>query len=100
MPCSLRIAGFIGLPCAPQSTVVGCHVGSLGKGTATKVSDLSIAAGCSTCHDLIDGRDNRIDYIRKHYPLALGEQVLRAVNETQARWVEMGLLTAQGQEVI
>lgn len=100
MPCALRLAGFIGMPCAPQTTVVGAHIGSLGKGTATKVSDLSVAAACVTCHDLYDGRDARGAFIREKYPMAFGERVLAAVQETQARWVERGLLTAEGQEVI
>lgn len=101
MDCTLRIASFIpGHSCAPQATVVPCHVGRLGRGTATKVSDLSVAAGCRACHDLIDGRDKRLWEIMDRYPAAFVERVMLGVFETQAQWVGLGLLSAPGMEIV
>lgn len=100
MPCTLRIGTFIGLPCSGQNTVVGAHIGSMGKGMSTKVSDLSVVAACMTCHDLYDRRSPGGTVIRDRYPAAFGERVLGALQETQARWVEMGLLTAKDQETV
>lgn len=103
MPCTLRIASFIpGGHCADQSTVVGCHIDrSIGKGMGTKVSDLFVAAGCFHCHNILDGRDRKgLDYITEHYPTAMVERMLKGLCETQARWVGMGLLHADGMEVI
>ena len=37
----------------PETTVL-CHLG--GGGMATKQSDYKAAFGCSSCHDLVDGR--------------------------------------------
>ena len=90
MPCTLRIASFIGLPCAPDATCVGCHLPVFGKGVNTKTSDLYVVSGCATCHDLIDGRDRRIDFIQQKYPAALVERMLMAMCETQARHLMLG----------
>lgn len=92
MPCTLRIAGFVGLPCAAQSTNVMCHMPVHGKGVATKVSDLHMACGCAACHDLLDGRDARGPVIRERYPHAFWEQLFKAHAETLSRWVAMGLI--------
>lgn len=103
MPCALRIASFVpGGRCADPATVVPCHIDrSIGKGMGTKVSDLFVAAGCIHCHDILDGRDRAgRDYILQHYPTALMERVLKGLCETQARWIGMGLLHADGMEVI
>lgn len=100
MPCALRISSFVpGHRCAPRDTVVPCHIGKVGKGMGTKVSDLAVAAGCLHCHDLLDGRDNRVEWILKHYPAAFWEQVLRGLIETQARWVQMGLICREMEVV-
>lgn len=102
MPCTLRVSSFIPTRrCAHQTTVVPCHIPTIGKGIGTKVSDLFVAAGCIHCHDIIDGRDRKgADYIAAHYPTALMERLLRGMCETQARWVGMGLLTVEGMEVL
>jgi hypothetical protein len=53
-PCTLEIAGQ---PCAPRETVVLAHIPIPGNhGAALKPDDLCAAYGCSTCHDLLDGR--------------------------------------------
>ena len=100
MPCSLRLASFGGMSCASQKTVVGCHVGSVGKGMSTKVSDLMVAAGCATCHDLLDRRNREGMNLADRYPAAWPSQILRAVAETQARLVEMGIIVVLGAKVL
>ena len=103
MPCALRISSFIpGWSCADPATVVPCHIDmTIGKGMSTKVSDLFVAAGCAHCHDLIDGRDRKgRDYITANYPTAMVERILKGMAETQARWVDMGLLHANGMTVV
>lgn len=99
MPCALRLATFIGQPCAPQSTVVGAHLPVVGgKGMGTKVSDLEIVAACVTCHDLLDGRDHRGLAIREREPVAFHLQLIRAGAETRARLVEAGVIRVEGAE--
>lgn len=103
MPCALRVSSFVpGHKCAPQETVVGCHLDrSIGKGIGTKVSDLYAIAACSNCHDILDGRDNaRRDFILAKYPTAYLDRVIRGLTETQARWVDMGLLEGQDWEIV
>lgn len=100
MPCTLRIASFIGLPCAPDATCVGCHLPVFGKGVNTKVSDLFTVSGCQTCHDLLDGRDRRIDFIQQKYPAALVERMLMAMCETQARQVGLGNITGPDWRIV
>lgn len=100
MPCSLRIGTFIGLPCAGHDTVVGAHVGSLGKAMGSKVSDLFIVAACQTCHDLIDRRDSRWEILADKYPAAVIERVLAGLQETQSRWIQIGAILVPDAEII
>lgn len=100
MPCTLRIAGFIGLPCMPQTTTVMCHLPVHGKGVSTKVSDLHMACGCAICHALLDGQDQRGLKLRELYPHAFWEQLFKAQAETMSRWVMAGLITGSDWEVI
>lgn len=101
MPCDLRIGTFIGLPCSPQDTVVGAHPPIWGKGTGTKVSDISIIAGCFLCHQLLDWeRDPRGAVIVEKYPHAFWEQMFKAQNATQARLVGMGLIVVPGARIV
>lgn len=92
MPCTLRLATFIPAPCAHRDTVVGCHLPVFGKGVATKVSDLFVAAGCLTCHDMLDGRDPRGREMARLYPSLWHERIMLALCETQAHWLDAGLL--------
>lgn len=93
MPCSLRVASFVGLPCSGNHTVVGCHLPVLGRGVATKATDLAVAFGCQTCHDIIDGRNqNAREVILANYPGAYYERLLSALVETQARLVALGII--------
>lgn len=92
MPCCLRIAGFVGLPCSGRETNVMAHLPVHGKGIATKTSDLHMACGCGLCHDLLDGRDPRGLVIMEKYPRAVFQRLLLASAETLSRWVALGLI--------
>lgn len=102
MPCTLRIASFVpGMSCSGRDTVVPCHCGNVGKGMSTRVSDMTIAAGCHTCHDILDGRrENERDYIMEKYPAAVMHRIMSGVFETQAMLVEAGLIVVPGAEII
>lgn len=99
-PCSLRVSSFYpGHTCAPASTVVGCHLGNVGKGIATKTTDLAVAAGCANCHDIIDGRDiARRNFIEERYPAAYANRLLLGLIETHARLVADGIITVEGYQ--
>lgn len=100
-PCTLRLASFGGMQCAPQNTVVPCHLDGMGgKGAGTKVSDLFVAAGCFVCHQLIDRRDPRGMKLAQLYPAAWAHQIHRAHCETLAYWVQDGLIHIEGAEII
>lgn len=92
MPCTVRLAGFVGIRCGARGTNVMAHLPTHGKGVATKVSDLHMACACGVCHDLVDMRDPRGAMIREKYPHAFWEQMFRAATETQSRWVALGLI--------
>jgi hypothetical protein len=89
MPCCLRVTSLVpGRSCAGQDTVVPCHLPTIGKGMATKVSDLFCAAGCLHCHDIVDGRDKAgAAYIMDHAPTAFMERLMRGHHETISRIV-------------
>lgn len=99
-PCALRVASFFpGHTCAPQATVVGCHVGNIGKGMATKTTDLAVAAGCLHCHDIVDGRDiARRNWIEDRYPAAYAHRLLVGLIETHARLAADGIIMVEGAE--
>lgn len=98
MPCTLRIAGFLGQPCSGSDTVVGCHLPVIGKGMSAKVSDLFVAAGCFTCHTILDGKLGV--ELRHRYPAAYAERLLLALCETQARHVMAGLIEVPDMEIV
>jgi hypothetical protein len=101
-PCTLRIASFIpGRKCSGSDTVVGCHLPTIGKGVATKVTDLAVVAGCLTCHDIIDGRDiaGRA-YLMQNYPAAVQARMTDALVETHARLVAAGYEWGTDWEVV
>ena len=102
MPCTLRIASFLpGGKCSPQDTVVGCHLPTIGKGIATKVTDLAVVAGCHACHDLVDGRDmSGRAYLMSHYPAAVQARMTDALVETHARLIAAGYVWGEDWEII
>lgn len=68
----------------PETTVLA-HIPSEWKGAGIKSPDFSAAFACSACHDHFDQRR-----------LSKGDSnfyALRGLQRTQAKWVEMGLLT-------
>lgn len=100
-PCTVRVASMIpGHTCAPQSTVVGCHLPVIGKGIGTKVTDLAVVAGCHHCHMLLDGVDERVSALIAQYPAAYHMRLLNALVETQAMLARDGILSAVDGEII
>lgn len=100
--CTLRLASFIpGRTCSHPSTVCGCHLPTIGKGIATKVTDLAVAAGCKACHAILDGPDKAgREYIAKHYPTAAQARITDALVETHARLIAAGYEWGKDWEVI
>lgn len=80
--CTLRIPGVCNFN--PETTVL-CHLPCGQKGMGMKSPDNMAIMACSNCHDRLDGRGNGdvIDW----------RDVLRALAETQAYWIEKGLMT-------
>lgn len=100
IPCNLRISSFIpGHTCSSQSTNVMCHLPVFGKGHNTKVSDMFMACGCQHCHDLLDGRDRRIEYIIEKHAAAYNERLLHAYCETLGWWQFLELVTFPNEGV-
>jgi hypothetical protein len=77
--CTLRIPGVCN---QNPETVVLCHSNRLehGKGMGIKADDKYACFGCSSCHDVLDGRANRPDGLSHD---GLQEIFDRAMNETQ-----------------
>lgn len=99
MPCTLRIASFLGIPCAPQETVVGAHVTSFGKGMGTKETDLALAAACVTCHDLADMRDDRWHILADRYGAAVEARIRGGILETLSMQLFAGNITVKGAKI-
>jgi len=93
-PCAVRLP----MVCTfnPAQTVLA-HLPGIGKGMSTKGSDIHAAFACAACHDGIDRRVPQPAHLRDSIIL---DAMLRGLAETQARWVEMGLLTAKDSETI
>lgn len=100
MPCSLRIASFLGRPCS--GSIMAVHLDMVGgKGIGTKVSDLAVAAGCDACHRLLDGRDGAgWSALMEGNRAAVLDRCIRGLAETQARLLEAGIITVKGGKLI
>lgn len=84
--CTLRIPGVC---CYDRETTVIAHLPVPGfKGMATKVPDVFAVMSCHTCHAQLDQRRWEVD------PM----DMLRALAETQMKWLEMGLLRVEGMK--
>lgn len=83
--CTLRLPGICNFD--PATTVL-CHLPVMQRGIAIKSPDLASCFGCSSCHDAIDGR---VPYKTD------ARDLLRAMTETQMRWLDMGLLIVAGE---
>lgn len=82
--CSLRLPGVCNHN--PETTVLA-HVPCGQRGIGLKGPDLVAVFACSACHDALDGRSrHEVD----------GWDVIRALAETQVRWVQMGLVEVAG----
>jgi len=85
-PCTLNTPWCNNNP----ETTVFCHLNEsfAGKGAGQKADDLFGFFGCSTCHDVYDGR------IDKGMKFDADESwcVLRAVCLTQRRLLDMGII--------
>jgi len=68
-------------------TVVFCHAPSESKGMAIKSEDWWGADGCSSCHDIVDGR-MRTDIDRAEVEYCF----LRGIHRTIKRRIEQGLI--------
>lgn len=79
--CSLRLGN-----CSSNETVVLCHIGR-DKGVGMKCGDHFAVYGCSNCHDIIDGRA-KSDFTKDQ----INTEKLRALEETQKKLIEKGLL--------
>ena len=82
--CTLMIPGVCNRDTA---TVVLCHSNALadGKGMGLKAPDTAACFGCSACHDVLDGRAPRPDWLsyetlqtQFHYARERTHEVLRA----------------------
>ncbi len=73
----------------PQTTVL-CHSnrGADGKGRGIKAGDDHACFGCSSCHDVLDGRAPRKGGLTKEM---VEVEFDRAVEETQAILARMGI---------
>ncbi len=63
--CTLQIEGVCNYN---QETTVWCHSNKLehGKGMGTKANDVYGCYGCSSCHDVLDGRAKRPAWMNKN----------------------------------
>lgn len=80
--CTLRLPGTCNFN--PETTVLA-HLPCGQKGMGMKSPDNMAIFCCSACHDVLDGRarGEPIDY----------QDVLRALAETQAVWIDQRLMT-------
>ena len=101
-PCTLRIASFLaGRRCRGPETTVLAHLPVWGKGMSTKVTDLAGAYSCSTCHDLIDGRDaSGHAYLMENFEAAVVGRMLHGLTETHALMLADGVIQIPGAELV
>lgn len=84
-PCLIRAPSYCN---GNPETSVWCHLRLIGiSGTGLKSADLLGAIGCSSCHDLVDGR-TQTDLSYEQRRLLLLEGMAR----TQAMLIRRGLL--------
>lgn len=79
--CSLRLGH-----CSSPETVILAHIGNL-RGMGMKCADWMAVYSCSNCHDIIDRRATSL-FTKEE----LGYEKLRALEETQLKLFEKGLL--------
>jgi len=79
--CSLRLG-----QCSSNETVILAHIGK-NRGWAIKCGDHFAVYACSNCHDIIDGRAKS-----QFGVLELDSEKLRALEETQGKLIQKGLM--------
>lgn len=84
--CTFNIAGVCNYD---NQTVVFCHLPFAERGIGQKVTDLCGAYGCSSCHDVVDGRANA-------FVDDLNWYMVRALVRTQERLFDKGILSIKG----
>lgn len=83
--CTVRLVGICNFD--PATTVLA-HLPCGQRGVAMKGPDNMAVFACSACHDAIDGRRRGVE--------VAGEDLLRALAETQQAWMRGGLMTLKG----
>ncbi|NAX44819.1 MULTISPECIES: nuclease domain-containing protein [unclassified Vibrio] len=84
--CTLRLVGICNFN--PETTVFA-HIGKR-RGMGIKCADYFGIYACSSCHDVIDSRVNS-DYTKDQ----LAYEELRALEETQEKLIEKGMLVVE-----
>ena len=82
--CTLRIVGVCNFN---RETVVLCHLSEFGGGKSFKAPDIAAVYGCSSCHDVLDGRVQHAGFQEERY-----WYTTRALIETHQSMHERGLL--------
>jgi hypothetical protein len=85
--CTLRIVGACNFD--PATTVLA-HLPCGQKGMGMKGFDIIAVYACSACHDRLDFRVKGDDIDAR--------DLLRALAETQADWIQSGLMTIKGMK--
>ena len=84
--CQIRIPGFCNFD---PATSVLCHIRLAGvTGAGQKAPDLLAAIGCSSCHELVDGRISTDQWTADRIDKWFYEGVFR----TQVLWLKMGVV--------
>jgi hypothetical protein len=86
--CTIRIPGICNFD---PDTVVHCHINTKFKGTALKSPDIFGFRGCSSCHDVIDGRNIG----HKHKVMELKLWAYDAVIETQKQLMDEDIINVK-----
>lgn len=86
-PCCLQIHPFCN---GNPETVVLCHLPSTSKGISFKSPDWMGVYGCSSCHDVIDGRAKH-DLPKEE----IMRSMLRALERTWRIMIDEGLITVR-----
>lgn len=74
-----------------NETTVGCHLPDGSGGSSRLTGPLSLAFGCSGCHDAIDGRNYK-GLLAEEKDFYMRRGMMRTIN----RLIEMGLVTVKG----
>jgi len=86
--CTFQIVGVCNGN--PKTTVL-CHLPDESHGMGLKADDFCAAFGCSSCHDVVDGRVRVPEYTGNE-----GFYNNRANRRTIRKWIDMGLITIKG----